>query len=335
MRTLPLLLLVFSTCAWAVKGEYVEGHDLTSTCKLTFFVKQDEKVLTGTCTASFVGNKTFVTAEHCYEDVATNQEMVKNKNLPHDSYFTCPGSDKKYIAKNLFPMKFSGLDEIQDIAVIKVEEEVDAKPILLPRTSEELETALKDTKNCFVSGYGLDNENKYGVLRTARLTNVENRPLDIFNSGNRNRVRIRGNYADHGDSGGPLYCETPEGVILIGVVHGGMKGLTFSDIEKLNIGLEWITYHKNFDVDDEEAFKKVLRNADMCNSLIECSEAMKKINALTADTDKIMKALLKESEDARTQILIGGEVSTVKLSELWEEMLREWERNDCFKKLYP
>lgn len=335
MKGIAFILLIFSMPLWAVKGQYVEGHDLTSTCKLTFYVKQDNKILTGTCSASFIGNKTFVTAEHCYEDVSQNLQMVRSQEMNQGSFFTCPGSEKKYTASNLFPMKNSGLSELQDIAIIKVEEEVSVGPIKIPKSAEELETLLSDKQNCYISGYGLDNENKYGVLKTARITNIENKPLDIFSSGSRYRVRLRENYADHGDSGGPLYCEGKDGAVLIGVVHGGMKGAIFSDIEKLSVGLDWLNFHKNYDVKDEELFRKVVSTTDMCESLTRCSETLKKINELTADTDKVISVLLKQTGEIRAQIDYGGELNSVTLNDLWEEMIREWEKNNCFKKLYP
>lgn len=335
MKWLLYLHLIISFSAFAIKGEYIQDHDLSSTCKLTFFVKQEGKILTGTCTGSFIGNKTFITAEHCYDDVATNQEMFKSQQLPQNSFFTCPGSDKKYVVKNLFPMKNSHLNELQDMAIIKVEDEVDAKSIALPKSSEEIETALKDTKNCYVSGYGLDNDEKYGVLKTARVTNLENHPKDIFSVGSSQRVRLRENYADHGDSGGPLYCETPTGTILMGVVHGGVKGVKFGDIEKINAALDWMAYHRDHVDSSEELFNQLMINTDLCHSLGKCSDAMKKISQLTSDADKIMMKLLKQSEEQRVEVLYGNEKSKVKLDDLWEEMIKEWQRNDCFKKLYP
>ena len=48
-----------------------------------------------------------------------------------------------------------------------------------------------------------------------------------------------------------------------------------------------------------------------------------------------MMKLIKQSDEERIEILFGGEKSKVKLDDLWEEMIKEWQRNDCFKKLYP
>ena len=73
----------------------------------------------------------------------------------------------------------------------------------------------------------------------------------------------------------------------------------------------------------------------MCKSLQECSEALKKINQLTADTDKILVELFKKTQDQKTQIIYHGEKSDVKLKDLWEEMIKQWEKNDCYNKLYP
>ena len=335
MKWLLYLQIIISFSAFAIKGEYINDHDLSSTCKLTFFVKREDKILVGTCSGSFIGNKTFITAEHCYDDVVSNQEDFKSHELPQNSFFTCPGSEKKYVIKNLFPMKNSRLNELQDIAMMKVEDEVDAKSISLPKSSEEAESALKDTKNCYISGYGLDNDDKYGVLKTARVANLENHPKDIFSVGSSQRVRLRENYADHGDSGGPLYCETPSGTILMGVAHGGVKGVKFGDIEKINEALEWIAYHRDHVYSSEELFRQLMVNTDLCHSLGQCSDAMKKIGALASDTDKIMMKLIKKSDQERIEILFGGEKSNVKLLDLWEEMIKEWQRNDCFKKLYP
>ena len=333
MRILLYLTVFVSTSVLAIKGETLLGHDLASTCKLTFYVKEGPKVMIGTCTGSFLGNKTFITAEHCFDDVIKNQELNHKKELTQTSFFTCPGSDKKYDVKELFPMKNSGLDEQQDMALMKVSTEVDAQPISLPSSPEAMEEALKDKENCYISGYGLDNEEKYGVLKTARLAVVDNRPLDLFNSGSSHRVRLSKNYADHGDSGGPLYCETPQGPVLIGVVHGGIKGIKFSDIEKLSITLEWINFHRNNVETNEDLFKLVNRTSSMCKFLEECSEALKKINQLTADTDKIMNLLMKQTQDQRTEILYHGEKSDVKLKDLWEEMIKQWEKNDCYQKI--
>jgi hypothetical protein len=333
MKILLYLSVLVSTSVLAIKGETLLGHDLASTCKLTFYVKEGPKVMVGTCTGSFLGNKTFITAEHCFDDVFKNKELNHKKELSQTSFFTCPGSDKKYDVKELFPMKNSGLDEQQDMALMKVSTEVDAQPIALPSSPEAMEEALKDKDNCYISGYGLDNEEKYGVLKTARLADVNNRPLDLFNSGSSHRVRLSKNYADHGDSGGPLYCETPKGTVLIGVVHGGIKGIKFSDIEKLSISLEWINFHRNNVETNEDLFKLVNRTSSLCKSLEECSEALKKINQLTADTDKIMNLLMKQTQDQRTEILYHGEKSDVKLKDLWDEMIKQWEKNDCYQKI--
>jgi hypothetical protein len=329
------LCLFFSTSALAVKGDYVQGHDLNSTCRLTFFVKKGEKVLTGTCTGSFIGNKTFVTAEHCYDNVSVNSEKYQSQQLPQNSFFTCPGSEKKYQVKNLFPMKNSRLSEWQDLALIKVEESVDAQPLQLPKSSDEIESALKDKDNCYMSGYGLDNEEKYGILKTARVSSLENNPKDPFSVGSTQRVRLRENYPDHGDSGGPLYCKTPNGTILIGAVHGGVKGAKFNDVEKINAALEWINFHKDNEDSNEETFKRVMINSDLCQNLLECSEAMRKLNLLTDDVDKVMTKLIKQNADYKMELLRGGEKSVVKLELIWEELIKQWEQNSCYKKLYP
>jgi hypothetical protein len=86
---------------------------------------------------------------------------------------------------------------------------------------------------------------------------------------------------------------------------------------------------------NEDLFKLVNRSSSMCQSLQECSDALKKINQLTVDTDKIMRQLMKETQDQRAEILYHGEKSDVKLKDLWEEMIKQWEKNDCYKKLYP
>jgi V8-like Glu-specific endopeptidase len=334
MKSLFLLTLL-STSAFAVKGEYIQGHDLASTCILTFFVKKGEKVLTGTCSGSFIGNKTFVTAEHCYDEVAHNSEKFQSQQLPQKSFFTCPGSEKKYQVQNLFPMKNSRSSEWQDLALIKVEESVDAPPIQLPKSADEIENALKDKENCYMSGYGLDNEDKYGVLKTARVASLENSPKDLFSVGSTQRVRLRENYTDHGDSGGPLYCKTPNGTILIGAVHGGVKGVKFNDVEKINAALDWINYHKDNANSNEDTFQRVMINSDLCQNLIECSEAMKKLNALSGDVEKVMSKLIKKSDAYKMEVLLGGETLVVKMEEVWEEMIKQWEKNDCYKKLYP
>lgn len=335
MKWLLYLQLLISFSAFAIKGEYVQGHDHPSTCKLTFYIQKHGKVLTGTCSGSFMGNKTFMTAEHCYDDVVINHDQLKAKQVAENSFFTCPGSDKKHVVKDLFPMKNGRFNELQDLAMLKVEEDLDIPVLALPKSAEEIETALKDKDNCYISGYGLDNDDKYGVLKTARVSDLEQRPRDIFSAGSSQRVRLRGNYADHGDSGGPLYCETPKGTILVGVVHGGVKGIKFGDIEKVNEVIDWIAYHRDHANSSEELFKQVMINVDLCQSIQQCSDALKKISQLTSDTDKIMQQLLKQSADQRTEVLYGGEKSDVKLKDLWEHMIKEWERNDCFKKLYP
>jgi hypothetical protein len=102
MKWVLYLQIIISFSAFAIKGEYTNDHDLPSTCKLTFFVKREGKILVGTCSGSFIGNKTFITAEHCYDDVVSNQEDFNSHELPQNSFFTCPGSEKNMSSKTYF-----------------------------------------------------------------------------------------------------------------------------------------------------------------------------------------------------------------------------------------
>ncbi|MFZ4713697.1 MAG: trypsin-like serine protease [Bacteriovoracaceae bacterium] len=329
------LLLLFSFQAFAIKGEYVDSRKAGFTCKLTLKARVEGEIREVICTGSFIGNKTFSTADHCLKDVKNQEILFNQKAVTEKAFFTCPDSETHYPVKDIFSFSDSGHSEYQDLGLLKVENEVSAPKVLIPDSSEEIETALNDSKNCFIAGYGLDNDNLYGVLKVAQLKNSENKPIDIHHLGSSYRIRLTKNFADHGDSGGPLYCETKRGMILIGATHGGLIGDTFSDTEKLNQSLDWVKYLTSKNNGSDEFFRKYQRIIENCESMALCLNKMKEVGVLTTQVNDVLQIFFAQTRTIRSEVTMGKDVAMTDLDSLWDVFSKQWDGNDCFKKLYP
>jgi Trypsin len=332
-----ILLFLISYPALAIKGEYADkSHELASTCKLVLkiFDPVKNKVLSGLCSSSFVGKKSFLTAAHCLSD--TNQALSDHKKglVPEAPYFQCPQSETHYPLISTVDISSGGNGSDYDFGMIKVKDSPSIPEIRSPASTQEADELLQDMTKCFINGYGLDNEEKYGTLRAAQVIDLDTKPLSLGSAPP--MVRVKKNFGDHGDSGGPMYCNGKDGPVLIGVIHGKQKSsIQFSDIHRVDKVTDWLSYHRNNENSSNEKFAKIARLEETCQSIDECFAKLEGAAKLSKDMSLILKALNKNVRDVKSKAVAGNEVTQKELDKSWDEMIEVWEKQDCYKVLYP
>lgn len=334
---LTLFMLLFSFTALAVKGTYApKEFELPQTCKLTISVEVDGQVRQGICTASFVGKKTFTTAEHCEKAVTENLFLLESKKVTEAPYFQCPGSEKKYsVSPTTYPMKDTRYPEHQDIALLKVEEDIpNLKAMSIPTSGGHIAKLLEDPTKCYINGYGQDNENKSGTLHAAQVVEWDAKPAGFF-GGSTEAFKLTKNYADHGDSGGPMYCFDGKNPVLVGVVHGGQNGGGFSTIEKFTKALDWINLVKDSEKPDVQKFNSILKIEDRCSAVDECFAKLNSTAKLSADMKKIFDKVFTNVKSIKNQMVKGENLEEKTIEEAWKSIDEEWKKNNCYNVLYP
>lgn len=286
MKRLILLSLFITAPLYAIKGEYASSEfELPQSCRLTIPITQNGEEKWGLCSGTYVGNKTFVTAEHCHKYIIQSSTSGA-KELP---YFQCPGIEKKFPLnlEALYPMRDTKHKERLDIAIIKVEEDIDGlRPMILPTSKEEVEELIAKNENCYINGYGIDNDNKSGTLRAAKTVNISKSTSIIYQTSTQS-MTLRENYTQNGDSGGAMYCINSSGEkIFVGVSDAGKKD--FSTVEKISSILDWINNAKSSDTFDSEKFNALLEVQNSCVDLSKCILA-KNNTALTRDIAAIIE----------------------------------------------
>lgn len=328
--------LFISVNAQAVKGEYAsKEHELPQSCKLTFSAEVNGKIYDAICTASFIGNKTFSTAEHCEKYINDHLMLLESKKVKEAPYFECPGIKRKIFVKETFPIKDARLSEGFDLALMKVDDEVpEIKPLSLPKTKGEVEDLLKDPKKCYVNGYGRDNEGKSGTLRAIQVVEWDARPFGVPGVTTQS-FKLMKNYAQSGDSGGPMYCYDGERPVLVGVVHGGRGDEDYSIIEKITEGLDWMYFVKDNPSPEIQDFRSFIRMEDKCAAVIECFNKLESAAALSQDLKNILKVLTTDLQKMKFQLSQGKGLDMKQIDSTWEAFDSEWEKQNCYEVLYP
>lgn len=335
MRAILFLCIFIPTSVFAVKGEYAdEQFELKSSCKLKFFAEQAGEILSGTCTASYMGNKSFVTAEHCQDSLIRSFMLSSRENGPEKPYVICDGGEKIPLTRS-DKLDGNSLDYAQDIAFFKTESDPKVSPIKMASSTEQVNDMMENNE-CYFNGYGLDNDDKHGELRAAKVKSFNAKVFSLFGGSNPFMFEIGGgNTADHGDSGGPVYCLNDKGEpIHMGVIHGNEKGSSYTKVERVTQSPELVQFYLNNENPNMDMIKKGIRVKTMCEDMLKCSNAMKELGGLSSDVGDIVSVLSKQTSSIFTNIVQGENVELQTIDQLWDELYKFWDTQDCYDKLY-
>lgn len=322
--------------AHAVKGTYAsKTHELPQSCKLTFSAEVNGKIFNAICSASFIGNKTFSTAEHCEKYINDHLMLLESKKVKEAPYFECPGVERKIFVKETFPIQDARMTEGFDLALMKVDDELpEIKPLSLPKSKEEVSALLKDPTKCFVNGYGRDNEEKSGTLRAIQVVEWDAKPVGVPGVTTES-FKLTKNYAQSGDSGGPMFCYDGDRPVLVGVVHGGRGDENYSIIEKITQGLDWMYFVKDNTSPDMRSFRSFIKMEDKCAAVIECFNKLESAAALSHDLKNILKILTTDLQQMKSGLTQGRGLDLKKIDSTWEAFDSAWENQNCYEVLYP
>lgn len=314
MKTLIFFLSFISYSAFAIKGEYAGAkEELPSSCILTFkfFDKSKNKVSEGLCSSSFIGKKTFITADHCLKKAAQALEDVKlTKEAP---YFQCPGSSTKHTVKRLKDTSGAKLGSDYDIGLIQVDSDVQVPKLDLPSSSSQANELLKNPALCFINGYGYDNEDKYGVLKAAQTLEVDINPTYL---------KIRGNTGVHGDSGGPMFCRPHKDAppVLVGIIHGAMV-TSYTELHRVDTITDWIKYHQNGINTSNDRYGELTGMIENCGIIENCVASK-----LSQDTGAVIKKLNADLKAIKANELNGKAANQKDIDLIWNKMMVIWEK---------
>lgn len=289
---LTLFTYLVSLNALAIKGEYIK-KEVQSTCRIEAKVpcdKNEAGVCTGTCSATYVGKNKVMTADHC-------RLMVERSN---DSNLICPNGKKVVIQKSKSSSYPKGkYDQSQDIAFLSLGSDPEVPAMEIVHSETEFNRLISHPENCYLAGYGLDNDEKYGKLKVANVKEVESKNVKRTSNGFYyyavpEQVKLKQNYADHGDSGGSLFCEEEGKQILMGVLQGGTKGQAWSFSEKLVQARDWMEYVLGPYGEKMELFNVYKNQFGFCNAVSSCLNNLKKTSDFSIDTFKVIVKLFEQ-----------------------------------------
>uniref|UniRef100_A0A8D2KQA1 Peptidase S1 domain-containing protein n=1 Tax=Varanus komodoensis TaxID=61221 RepID=A0A8D2KQA1_VARKO len=185
------------------------------------------------CGGSLINNNSVLTAAHCIKE-KLKPEIWKAVIGLHHLYLHESHTVQSRVRAIMIHSKFNKKTLENDVALFKLSKPVIyndyIQPICLPNTS----LLLTDGTPCYISGWGLKNENGVGtyILHEAQIRII---PLKICNrydwyagAVSRNNL-CAGSETGHvdscqGDSGGPLMCQFPNDKkhYLIGITSYGI-----------------------------------------------------------------------------------------------------------------
>lgn len=319
-----ILLLIYSY-AWAIKGEYASKEfENEASCKIYYELKSPEgKILKGTCSASLLSSKILMTADHCLGDINQNLSSASEDQIA-PAKVIC--GEEEIEIKKTTRLREGGFD-FQDIGLIELKKESHKKPFQIPENKTMYQELLQKNENCYLNGYGLDNDQKYGQLRAAKVTKLDSTPLNIYSSST--VFKVNGNVPDHGDSGGGVYCQVGEKNYLVGVIVGGILGSPSKDIEKIDSLFYWLQYIQKNNQINKELMSSVNHYFTLCRSIDQCVKLMKGPGELTLN---VMKAIKKMNEFYTDKYLLS-DYDQIQIMN--SEMVDFWNEQNCFNRLYP
>lgn len=266
------------------------------------------------CSGTYIGGVHLLTAKHCVESLESSK----------DAYVKCPNGEKVEIVENISPSN-GVFEKNRDVGLLKLKNELSIAGMPIVENEDELDELMKTPENCYMAGYGLDNDNNWGKLLVAQTDKVKIDNVRYNWNIARHMMRLTGNYADHGDSGGTYYCEKDGKKILVGTFHGRGRFEEGVLVEKLHSIKPWVDYRTSpFGELDDDTFKSQKNIIDVCEGLQDCIVDLKELQSLGEDVSLILQKMIKIKKENKIYIFQNEYTEADKFAEAVKELDRSW-----------
>jgi len=325
------LIYFLSLNAWAIKGQYAsQEHENQASCKISFQFKNSKGTISkGICSASLISSKVLTVVEHCLGDIESNFNDSRSKLVPTPKAI-CGGEEIEITSTS--HLSDMGFDQT-DVGFLELATESTKKPFDIPFNVADYLKLLEDPHDCYLNGYGLDNDNKYGVLKSAAIKKLSTEtPISINLERTSDFFQVSGNVPDHGDSGGGVFCERDQKNYLIGVISGVDPGATLKNIEKLEKLLFLLQHIQSHNKIDKEFFVSLEHHQRLCDNVAKCKTRME-IGHLSLDVSAVVKKMDHFFEDLKKRP--GTSMEYKEIQKANDKLIEFYNDQDCYRRLYP
>ncbi len=208
------------------------GNDLSSSTVLILDVNLSDE--TSICTGTLIADNIVLTAAHCKPSAFSTSVVVFSNSIPCATAQNVADVGRKVVAYTKHPSyRTRDNSSTYDLLLLKLEDKAPAG--FYPRKLPQQDPQHLSTQNVVMAGYGITSEKSKdsGVLRytTADATRLSRNSVTYTGYYGRKTESLsktwaldqtQNNGVCSGDSGGPLYMKTPDGLVLIGVTSRGV-----------------------------------------------------------------------------------------------------------------